>query len=578
MVSPSVQHAGAVRVNGTAAYIAAESVDVTVNAGLFDITVLTGTGVANAITHTGSTGGPASTGGTDNQKIYMVAVPKNQAILLTLQGSAGFEAATDATIENGEIILSAGHNVSGSSFAPTPVAGSLGASVTIDAGTYTSDVRARAVTDASARTLIGNTTFNQDVTLIGSQRAFIAAENGRTITILGNATVSNARGDTFGADPSGSGAGSVANFGSEATIQAVSANSFVDIRGTATLDASVRGLANSAATGGRAEVFAATNGRVEIDGAVTINADGRAGATGASQNGPNGTGGRAAVQASAGGTIVLNNNVSISSVGLGGVKTGGPAGDPNGIGTGGLALVEAFNPNSAVTVGGLLNLSAEGIGAVANAPGSGGAGRGGTANISAVQNGTVNLNGTGTGTISAIGRGGFADTSGQGGGDGTGGSANVRAQSGGAVNAVQAMIITAAGVGGAGNAGNGGNGGVGTGGLASLFVADGRVTFGTATVTASGTGGAGESGGEGRGGGLNEAVSVNANGGAFISARRGQLLGTSVTVDASAFGGSAVGGRGHWRGRSGRQRRRNRVQRLDAQRRCRRRWRKSYRH
>jgi hypothetical protein len=176
VIAPRVEHNGAIRVNGSAGLIAGESVDLTIADGLFNIVVNTGTSVANAITSNGSIGGPASSGVTDNHVIYAVAVPKNQAITTVLRGSVGFDAATTATVENGEIILSAGHNVNGRTIATSPVAGSLGASAVLDSGSYSSDVRVRAVTDASVRTFSADANFAGDVTLLGSQRAFIAAE------------------------------------------------------------------------------------------------------------------------------------------------------------------------------------------------------------------------------------------------------------------------------------------------------------------------------------------------------------------------------------------------------------------
>ena len=111
LVAPRVVHGGSLLVNGSAAYVAAEEVEMRVNEGLFDIVVTTGSDNANPLIHTGTTGGPASTGGADHHRIYMVAVPKNQAITATLEGTIGFEAATDVTIENGTIILSAGFDV-----------------------------------------------------------------------------------------------------------------------------------------------------------------------------------------------------------------------------------------------------------------------------------------------------------------------------------------------------------------------------------------------------------------------------------------------------------------------------------
>ena len=104
-------------VNGSAAYVAGEDVTLTMNQGLFDIQVDVGTSdpydpdSGNGVVHTGTTGGPASSGAGDNQKIYMVAVPKNQALTMLLSGSAGFTPAGAAQVVNGEIVLSAGWSI-----------------------------------------------------------------------------------------------------------------------------------------------------------------------------------------------------------------------------------------------------------------------------------------------------------------------------------------------------------------------------------------------------------------------------------------------------------------------------------
>ena len=85
--------------------------------GLFDIAVNVGTSdpfnpdSGNGVVHTGTTGGPASSGAGDNHRIYMVAVPKNQALTMLLTGNAGFTPASTATLDNGTIVLAAGSNV-----------------------------------------------------------------------------------------------------------------------------------------------------------------------------------------------------------------------------------------------------------------------------------------------------------------------------------------------------------------------------------------------------------------------------------------------------------------------------------
>jgi hypothetical protein len=129
-------------------------VDLTIADGLFDIVVNAGTSVsapntATVIRNSGTIGGPARQGGTDNHVIYMVAVPKNQAISMALSGSVGFAAATSATVENGQIILSSGYGVSGRAF--TNQVGTGRADVSIQApASFSSDVTSRVVRDFRA--------------------------------------------------------------------------------------------------------------------------------------------------------------------------------------------------------------------------------------------------------------------------------------------------------------------------------------------------------------------------------------------------------------------------------------------
>ena len=70
------QAGGSVRVNGSAAYVAANQLTMTMNQGLFDIQIDVGTDDPNGVVHSGSTGGPGNVHSWDNHSIYMVAVPK----------------------------------------------------------------------------------------------------------------------------------------------------------------------------------------------------------------------------------------------------------------------------------------------------------------------------------------------------------------------------------------------------------------------------------------------------------------------------------------------------------------------
>jgi filamentous hemagglutinin family protein len=96
LVAPSINQGGTVSADGSIAYIAGESVDLTINTGLLDFTINTGTTDNNGVVHTGTTTGPASTSNTDTQVISMVALPKNAALTMLLTGSIGYTPAASA--------------------------------------------------------------------------------------------------------------------------------------------------------------------------------------------------------------------------------------------------------------------------------------------------------------------------------------------------------------------------------------------------------------------------------------------------------------------------------------------------
>jgi hypothetical protein len=166
LVAPRVIQGGSVRVNGSAAYIGADAVEFSVNQGLFDIVVNTGSDNATPIIHTGTTGGPAASGAVgDNHRLYAVAVARNQAITMLLQGSMGYDAAAVAGVENGVIVLSAGHNITAGDIDPVPVAGPP-ASIAISNATFSSEVVGRATGSITATaTPAAPVSFSDDLRL-----------------------------------------------------------------------------------------------------------------------------------------------------------------------------------------------------------------------------------------------------------------------------------------------------------------------------------------------------------------------------------------------------------------------------
>ena len=342
LIGPVVQHAGATRVNGSAAYVAGEVVQFRANQGLFDIIVTTGSANAQPLTHNGSTGGPASTGAGDNHAIYLVAMPKNQAITAVLSGDIGFDPAVAVGVENGVIVLSAGANVVGGqvdrygNLSGVPAA-DLQANFEINGGTVRSDLIGVARTNIRARPQGGATsiTFQQDVSLFGTSVASMSVTTGQTIDVLGNAIVSADAFDTI--------TGNTNLIGGQAGIQTQGGT--IHIVGTATVDASARGLIDvggngGSGTGGTAAVNAAGGGTIIVDGALAILSNGEGGQDLVAPvvNGGAGNGGRATLAASQGGTVNANGSVGMSANGTASASGNGPTQD-GAPGTGGIVIV-----------------------------------------------------------------------------------------------------------------------------------------------------------------------------------------------------------------------------------------------
>ncbi len=182
LVAPRVIQAGNVRSDGSVAYIAAEAVDVTIQNNLFNISFVQGTDGGTAVTHTGSTELTRAEGDSSPQRIYVAAVPKNEAITTLVSGSLGYSAATSASVQNGTVILSAGRNVSDSGYGTnfSDVAGSTApASITIGADT-TTIFNASLLTNATGDALIApaagtSVTFNDNVILNADRLAEVRA-------------------------------------------------------------------------------------------------------------------------------------------------------------------------------------------------------------------------------------------------------------------------------------------------------------------------------------------------------------------------------------------------------------------
>ncbi|WP_162559013.1 hypothetical protein [Sphingorhabdus sp. EL138] len=216
LVAPRVVQGGTVDVAGSAAYVAAEQADLTINNGLFDITVTVGTTNGNGIVHTGTTTGDSSIpidddpttmfvneANRDAQAIYMVAVPKNAAITMLVGGQVGYRPAATASIINGQVVLSAGYDVSVQGptsnaqvvVADNPVT-NLAGNIEFTGGDFSADVSATAsgaINGISTSTGIDIQSAasgdRYDLDLTAGTEINIGADEGGVFRVAGNANL-----------------------------------------------------------------------------------------------------------------------------------------------------------------------------------------------------------------------------------------------------------------------------------------------------------------------------------------------------------------------------------------------------
>ncbi len=565
IVAPRIEQGGKVRVNGSAAYAAGEQLTMTMNQGLFDIVVDVGTGDANGVVHTGETSGPANTSAADNHNIYMVAVPKNQAMIMLLGGKVGFDDATSATVENGSIVLGAGYNVQGGALTENTAGSTPDSDMNFTGGTFSSDVEGRALGDVTVNPQGGNLAFAGDLRLLGRRSVRIAADAGETITVGGKlqaAAYSGRTGERGTVELLANGAGSAVSVAGTSDLRADSFNIFTNH--TVTHDQHYDFNASNMPLAGTVNLQASNGGHLTLTGAADL------GAEAVQTNGVAVAGGIVRVRANSGGRVDFGSGVHMDTTSFGGYPTNGIGGDA----TGGTTQIIA--DGGTVAIAGAATLFADGFGGGVNttSPASQGAnGYGGSASLSATNGGNLSIGGVTQVTADAIGGDNLAESgNGAVGGSATGGQASINASSGGTVTLGAAAYVAASAWGGRNNSptgttgtgtaglvqvnvdsggavtaasdlslrsngfgGNGpNNGGAGYGGEADVFNSGGNVTVGgTLNLSARGTGGSGTAGTGGYGEG----------GYAWVDIYDGAQLNGDVNFTTNALGGSGnVGG------------------------------------
>lgn len=478
LIAPRIEQGGKIRVNGSAALAAGEQLTMTMNQGLFDIQVNVGTTDSNGIEHTGETSGPANSAVGDNHNIYMVAVPKNQALTMLLGGTVGFDDAVSASVDNGHILLSSGwgvHDLNGAG-QYIDVNRGLNSGIDIEAGNYTSDLTAWGQGTLQANAQNGDIHFGGDVELnswagSGPSVTSLTAQNGNTLDVAGDVRLLSSQPGTY----------------ASAQIASYSGGA-VSIGGSATLNAS------DGPNGGDVGLQAG-GGSINIAGATTLVAAGNGGkSTGSQAPASDSYGGTASVDASNGGAISTGDlTVDVSAVAQSNFERGS-----GGSGYGGSIWITA--DNGSVTVNG--NLAARANGTGGNALGQAGNGIGGGIEL-ASDSGSLDV--TGSADLQANGTGGFGAA------PGTGAGGFIGLFSAGGSMTANSLLLNA----------NGTN----SGGLLELgsdmdFSGnDGSLQFGSVDATANG----GDTGG---------LISVTTGSGSSVD------LGDATLTASGAFGGS----------------------------------------
>ncbi|MFL6764645.1 MAG: beta strand repeat-containing protein, partial [Sphingomicrobium sp.] len=522
IVAPRIEQGGNIQVNGSAAYAAADQLTMTMSQGLFDIEVPLGAGTsdANGVVHTGTTGGAANSTASNHHSIYMVAVPKNQALTMLLGGTIGFaQAAAGATVRNGQIVLSAGSSMNdlGGGHAGSAEAGANGGIYVGSEGaaTFTSDVFGLANGSILVDATAGDVTFAGDLSLqskssTGPFDLALVADNGHRLTINGTSNL----------------AATLDRRGPAAT-----ASDSADVTAGNILIES-----NSGGT--------ITTGNLLLD----ASAYGQDNAGGGDKSGGDGTGGHIAIVATGGGKIQVNGAIDAHANGTGGNMLDGST--HGGKGQGGSVQLFAADANSSITTSGHILATASGFGGSYSGPASstlatGGDGFGGDV-VMLIQGSLT----AGAMTFRAIGTGGDGGTTSSGvggnGGLGHGGSNTVLISDGASADAAiyTASVNGFGGAGGAGTSGRG-NGGSAQGGANAVMI-DGHVAFGgTSTeftglvVTAFAQGGDGATGGIATAGSSSIAVNGALDVAGHLQSTAQAQGGNGTSSYGSAKGGSA---------------------------------------
>lgn len=540
LVAPRIVQRGTVTTDGSTAYVAAEQADITINNGLFDINVTVGAADGDVITHTGVTTGPAhQQDDIDQNRIYMVAIPKNDAVTMLVSGQIGYDDAASAQIDpDGAVRLSAGYNIVDGEFADAPVAGGTG-NITVNDTLFRNDVVAHAsgafvgrpiseipppIFDTPDVAHVGRISVEGNATFIGDASTAITVDANRFVGATGNLVVQSGIAGTAGVTTVTVNGGQIGTSGDLSIL----ANGVADAAGDA--------------AGGSASLTVSNGGAVNAIGDLTVAANG----VGADGGVGSGSGGTAAITVTGAGSSLTGSVVAAQANGFAGVLIADAGGgitppDQAGSGTGGSATVNVQDGGALTSTDGSVSASADGAGQIGNI--QSGNGTGGTARIEIagansalnVASTVISATGTGGGTISDPVIGTFFSAAG---GDGRGGSAtfSIGGDASTAINAGDTSLTVTGRGGDAGGAENA-SGGNAFGGTATVEGSGPvAVTFPSLTVNADAIGGGASSPS------ALTALTGNATGGTInITADNGAALNVDSSLPLTAEGLVAFG-------------------------------------
>lgn len=536
LVAPTIENNGRIEVNGSAALVAADAATITFSpSGLFDIEVTSGSSSSGlAMLNTGTITGPAASG-INVHRIYMVAVPKNDALTMAIGAgsSLGFDIAGAADVDGNAIILSAGRDVIGGNvqFGASPGGGTGSANIVGSDGFVSSALEAHATGGAQFGSQSPDgLTFASDLFVRSTGgSAILFAEGSGFVNVAGNVQL---RGDVFGTNP----ANPAVAVGAD--LLALDGGT-ISIAGSAVLSASAVGgftlqpdTSGGDGIGGLARIEALNGSSISIGGDAILQAFGEGGGSQVGDaGGGSGFGGIARV--TAGGAqaslISIGGGLETDTSGYGATGTGCVSClSDGGRGIGGQTRIEANNA-STITVENTMRLKSRGDGAGGRL-GPGGAGRGGTAGMLATSGGNLRL-GPVVVDVSAVG--GASETLG---GNASGGQVDISSTgaNGGGIRMFEAINIFANATAGSGDA-PGGIGGAAEGGQVLVSVQDttrfdmrGSLRANADAVATLGRGGVGNS--------LGGRVTVETRNGGELDVLQ------SLELAANARGGTAFGG------------------------------------